>query len=184
MTAGDRLTGDRLTGDRLTSDFALRRVVASDLDDLLDLNQRSTPHVGEVDRARLESIVDEATLALVARSDDTLAGFVLVLGPGAQYDSPNYRWFAARHDDFRYVDRIAVDDRWRRAGLGRQLYRAVFDHAEEAGSPVVTCEVNLEPPNPVSQRFHASLGFVEVGRQENYGGSVVVQMLERPVGAA
>ena len=148
---------------------------------MLDLNQRSTPHVGEVDAARLRTIVEEATLALVARDGRQLAGFVLVLGPGAAYDSPNYRWFAQRYDDFRYVDRIAVEPDRHRDGLGSRLYRAVFDHARDSGSPVVTCEVNLEPPNPVSQQFHASLGFREVGRQENYGGEVVVQLLARPI---
>ncbi len=148
---------------------------------MLDLNQRSTPHVGALDAARLRSIVDEATLALVARDGERLAGFVLVLGPGAAYDSPNYTWFAQRYGDFRYVDRIAVEPDRHRDGLGSRLYRAVFDHARAAGSPVVTCEVNVEPPNPVSQQFHASLGFREVGRQENYGGSVVVQLLERPI---
>ena len=148
---------------------------------MLDLNQRSTPHVGEVDAARLRTIVEEATLALVARDGGQLAGFVLVLGPGAAYDSPNYRWFAQRYDDFRYVDRIAVEPDRHRDGLGSRLYRAVFDHARDSGSPVVTCEVNLEPPNPVSQQFHASLGFREVGRQENYGGEVVVQLLARPI---
>jgi predicted GNAT superfamily acetyltransferase len=148
---------------------------------VLDLNQRCTPHVGEVDAARLEAIVREATLALVARDDAGLAGFVLVLGPGAAYDSPNYTWFAQRYDDFRYVDRIAVEPDRHRDGLGTGLYRAVFDHAADGGAPVVTCEVNLEPPNPVSQQFHAALGFREVGRQENYGGSVVVQLLERAI---
>lgn len=149
---------------------------------MLALNQASTPHVGAVDRARLAAIVDESTLAVVARDDDGLAGFVLVLGPGASYDSPNYRWFAGRYDDFRYVDRIAVDPRMQRSGLGARLYDAVFDHARSAGSPVVTCEVNVEPPNPVSQRFHAALGFVEVGRQQYDGGASAVQMLARPLG--
>lgn len=167
-----------------TIDATLAALAAADLDEVLDLNERSTPHVGPVDRDRLASIVEECTLALVARDAGGLAGFVLVLGPGAAYDSPNYRWFAERYDDFRYVDRIAVDPGRHRGGLGRRLYGEVFDHARREGSPVVTCEVNLEPPNPVSQRFHASLGFVEVGRQRTYGDTVAVQLLERPVAAS
>ncbi|HLU41752.1 MAG TPA: GNAT family N-acetyltransferase [Microthrixaceae bacterium] len=156
-------------------------MTAGDLDEVLDLNERCTPHVGPVDRDRLAAIVGESSLALVARDAAGLAGFVIVLGPGAGYDSPNYRWFAERYEDFRYVDRIAVDPARHRGGLGRRLYQEVFDHARAEGSPVVTCEVNLEPPNPVSQRFHASLGFTEVGRQDTYGGTVVVQLLERRV---
>ncbi|MHB1138301.1 MAG: GNAT family N-acetyltransferase [Microthrixaceae bacterium] len=156
----------------------LRPLAPGDLDDVLELNQRSTPEVGEVDRARLASIVASASLSLVARDGHGgLAGFVIVLGPGAAYDSPNYLHFAATYPDFRYVDRIAIDPRAQGVGLGRRLYRAVVEHARAAGSPVVLAEVNLEPPNPVSLAFHAALGFTEVGTQSNYGGTTVVQFL-------
>lgn len=154
-----------------------------DLDDVLELNQRCTPHVGTLDRARLDRIVEQCRLALRSRDGSgALAGFVLVLGEGADYDSPNYRWFAERHDAFRYVDRVAVDGAVRRSGLGRALYRAVFEHARAAGVALVTAEVNVEPPNPTSMRFHESFGFAEVGRQDTYDGTVRVALLEAPVG--
>lgn len=159
----------------------IRTLVAGDLDEVLALNQANVPHVGELDRERLESIVHECSLALVARdAQDRLGGVVLVLAPGAAYDSPNYRWFADRYTDFRYVDRIAVDATQHRSGVGRRLYGAVFDHARDAGAPIVTAEVNLEPPNPVSMAFHASLGFAEVGQQSTYGGSVTVSLQVAP----
>ena len=156
----------------------LRPIGPDDVDDVLDLNQRSTPEVGEVDRARLQAILDEASLALLARdTDGRLAGFVVVLAPGAAYDSPNYLHFAATYPDFRYVDRIAIDPRAQGRGLGRRCYEAVVGHARDAGSPRVVAEVNLEPPNPGSLAFHAALGFTKVGTQSNYGGSTVVQFL-------
>jgi predicted GNAT superfamily acetyltransferase len=157
-------------------------LLATDLDQLLALNQAHVPNVGALDLARLRSIVEQSSLALVVRHDDgSLAGSVLVLAPGADYDSPNYRWFCERYDDFRYVDRIMVDTSAHRGGVGRALYRAVFDHARAAGSPFVTAEVNLEPPNPVSLTFHAALGFSEVGRQDTYGGQVRVSLMAAPV---
>lgn len=160
----------------------LQPVRTVDLDEVLELNRASTPHVGQLDRARLTSIIDECSFALVARDDSgRLGGFVLVLAPGAEYDSPNYRWFADRYDDFRYVDRIAVDPGLHRSGLGRRLYGAVFDHARADGAPIVTAEVNVDPPNPVSMAFHTSWGFTEVGRQSTYGGSVTVSLLVAPV---
>jgi predicted GNAT superfamily acetyltransferase len=161
---------------------SIRALAPADLEDVLALNQANVPHVGALDRERLESIVRECSLALVARdAQDQLGGVVLVLAPGAAYDSPNYRWFAERYDGFRYVDRIAVDATQHRSGLGRRLYAAVFDHARDVGAPIVTAEVNLEPPNPVSMAFHASLGFAEVGRQSTYGGSVTVSLQVAPV---
>jgi predicted GNAT superfamily acetyltransferase len=153
-------------------------MVEADLDEVLELNERSVPHVGSVDRERLASIVGECRAALVARDQDgSLAGFVIVLGEGASYDSPNYRAFAGRFDRFLYVDRIAVDPSSHRGGVGRALYEQVFDLARAEGAPRVTCEVNVDPPNPVSMAFHHAAGFVEVGRQVNYGGAVTVALL-------
>lgn len=153
-------------------------MTGADLDEVLELNERSVPHVGSVDRERLGSIVQESRSALVVRDPDgALAGFVIVLAEGADYDSPNYLAFADRYDRFLYVDRIAVDPSTHRGGIGRALYDRVFDLAREEGAPRVTCEVNVDPPNPVSMAFHASMGFVEVGRQVNYGGAVTVALL-------
>lgn len=58
----------------------------------------------------------------------------------------------------------------------------MFDHARAVAAPVVTAEVNVDPPNPVSSAFHESMGFAEVGRQETYGGSVTVALMAAPVG--
>jgi predicted GNAT superfamily acetyltransferase len=162
---------------------------AADLDEVLELNQHWVPHVSSVTRDELVAIVGQCSVALVARSEDAaLAGFVLVLPPGAEYASPNYAFFTARLADgapdvgeFRYVDRIAVSPDAQGSGVGRRLYEAVIDHARAVGASEVTCEVNLVPPNPDSQAFHASMGFVEVGRQWNYGGTTQVQLLARPV---
>ena len=157
----------------------LRSLDDADLDEVLALNQHWVPHVGSLGMDRLRGIRAEAELALVATTAaGSLGGFVLVLGPGAAYDSPNYRWFAERHGRFTYVDRIAVDSATMGSGVGRRLYEAVADHARAQGSSVVCAEVNTEPPNPDSQAFHARMGFVEVGRQWTYGHTVEVQMLE------
>jgi predicted GNAT superfamily acetyltransferase len=45
----------------------------------------------------------------------------------------------------------------------------------------VTCEVNLDPPNPRSLAFHERLGFREVGRQATKGGAFTVVLLAAAV---
>ena len=157
-------------------------IASAHLGAVLALNQRCVPHVGTLDEAGLSRLVAVAEQAVWVPGDDgVVAGFVVVLGPGLDYASPNYRWFAARHERFTYVDRIAVDPDRHRGGLGRGLYGLVAAHARAVGSPVVCCEVNLDPPNPGSQAFHGSFGFVEVGRQWTYGDTVEVQLLERAI---
>ena len=108
-------------------------------------------------------------------------GFVIVMGPGADYRSPNYRFFSERHELFTYVDRIAVAPAAQGRGVGRLLYDLVVGHAARQGSPFVCAEVNLEPPNPDSLAFHHSMGFVDAGTQWTYDDTVQVQLLERPV---
>lgn len=162
------------------------------IDAVFELNQHWVPHVGSVTRDQIVAVVEQADLALVVerRTGDgspLLDGFVVVMAPGAAYASPNYRFFEDRlaagtaPGPFRYVDRIAVSPGAQGAGVGRLLYEATFELAAQVGAAEVTCEVNLEPPNPDSQAFHARMGFVEVGRQWNYGDTVQVQLLARPV---
>ncbi len=47
----------------------------------------------------------------------------------------------------------------------------------------LTCEVNLEPPNPASLEFHRRIGFSEVGRLNTRDGRTVA-LLSRNVGDA
>lgn len=156
-----------------------------DLDEVLELNEHWVPHVGTLTREALAVLVERSEMAQAlwqGEGDDRLlAGFVVVMGPGADYASPNYRYFSDRHDRFTYVDRIAVSPGTQGAGVGRGLYESVFEHARSAGSPVVCAEVNVEPPNPESLAFHERMGFEGVGTQWTYGDTVRVKMLERRV---
>lgn len=145
-----------------------------ELEIVRNLNNAALPAVNELSDAALASLVREAELALTLRQDGALGGFLIAFAPGSDYASPNYRWFSDRYPDFLYVDRIVVAPQARGQGLGRALYRAVFDQA--AGRPLC-CEVNLRPPNESSLRFHHSLSFREVGRQETEGGEKEVALL-------
>jgi uncharacterized protein len=161
----------------------VRTLLPADLDRILTINEANTPEVGSVDRERMVFIVRESPIGLVAEADGEIVGFCLVLGHSSAYDSVNYRWFTARYDGFMYLDRVAVDAAHRGRGIGRQLYAEV--DRLMAGMPGVrhlALEVNMDPPNEPSLRFHAGLGFVEVGQQDTpYGIRVSMQM--RPVGA-
>jgi predicted GNAT superfamily acetyltransferase len=40
----------------------------------------------------------------------------------------------------------------------------------------VTAEIDIEPPNPVSLKFHERFGFKEVGKQAVAGGKKIVSL--------
>jgi predicted GNAT superfamily acetyltransferase len=46
------------------------------------------------------------------------------------------------------------------------LYRTLIAEASERGYQRLACEVNSDPPNPVSDAFHAGFGFAEIGMAE------------------
>ncbi len=128
---------------------------------VLALNNAHARELSWLDSPALSAIVAQAFYAqLIAPAE----AFLLALDHTASYDSPNYLWLKARHDRFIYIDRIAVADRARGRGHARALYEDLFALARAAGHTVVVCEVNVDPPNPPSDAFHAALGFREIGR--------------------
>ena len=165
----------------LPEGVTLRPLVAADADALAPLNDAAAPAVPITAPADLARLLELAGLALGLERDGRLVGFVIAMHPGAAYASENYRWFEARGTGHVYVDRIVVAESERGRGLGPVLYDAVFGEARRLGHPEVTCEVNLDPPNPGSLAFHSRLGFAQIGTQATKGGSVVVALLAAPV---
>lgn len=149
------------------------------------MNNLAVPAVNELSEQEFAELMAIAHLVetVVDDSDPDIAlGFVVIFTAGSDYASENYRWFEARGGDFLYVDRIVVGQGSRGRGLGQVLYDRVFTEARLAGLADVTCEVNLDPPNPGSLAFHDRLGFAQVGELVTKGGSVTVALLSASVG--
>jgi len=147
-----------------------------DLEALRALNEAAVPAVNSLTAQELASLLAASPLTRLLRKEGRIDGLLLVLTEGLDYGSMNYRWFAARYPSFAYVDRIVVRDRCRGQGLGERLYRHLFASLDR---PCLACEVNLEPPNPGSLRFHERLGFREVGQQATEGGRKRVSLMLR-----
>ena len=161
----------------------IRDTVARDFPAILALNAESVHFTSPMDAARLAHLHAQAAHHRVAEVDGKVLAFLLALREGAPYDSPNYRWFEREFDRFLYIDRIVVGAGARGLGLGIQLYADLFAFAARSGTTHVTCEYDLEPPNPVSEQFHRRHGFREVGRQWLGGGKKQdsLQLREMPV---
>jgi hypothetical protein len=112
----------------------------------------------------------------VVECDGTVEAFVLTIREGKDYDSLNYLWFLINFKKFLYIDRVVVSERMQGKGIGKLLYRSVFEHAKEIGVPYVTAEIDINPPNPRSLKFHEGFGFKEVGRQAVANGKKLVSL--------
>jgi predicted GNAT superfamily acetyltransferase len=153
-------------------------VSVSDLDEVLALNEASVPHVNSLTVRELQWFHERAPYFRHIRHAGRIAGFLIGLGPGLDYRSPNYQYFCARHEVFGYVDRVAVAAEARRMGIASRLYE---DYAAtlRGFAPLLTCEVNLRPPNAGSLAYHERHGFMRVATQETDGGSKEVALMEK-----
>lgn len=97
----------------------------ADVESVLRLNEESVWALSPLDADGLCNHRAAAGWALVCEDDGQVAAFAIAYAPGASYASVNYAWYTARFDDFVYLDRIAVDPRFRRRGIATGLYDTV-----------------------------------------------------------
>ncbi len=157
-------------------EFELSDVTPADLVAVLALNESEVPQLGIVNIEQMRWFSSNATYFRIAKTDGQLAAFLVGLRPGTDYGSLNYRWFCDRYEEFAYVDRVAVATFARRHGLASRLYDD-FAAAIPGSVNVMTCEVNIRPPNDESMRFHTRLGFSEVGTLVTDSGGKEVALL-------
>jgi len=141
----------------------------ADLEAVLALNQAAVPHVGSVDLAAMRRYKSIAAYFKVAWMGRRRAGFLIAMTPLTDYASPNFQWFVRHYRRFFYIDRVVVAPEFHRTGIGRCLYDEVRACAAPYG--LLTCEVNLKPPNEHSMAFHRALGFEPLGTMDSDGGS-------------
>jgi uncharacterized protein len=139
----------------------IRAMQESDFDWVLAISAENEVETSHLDVLSLRSMAADVFVADIVEPE---AGYLLVFDEHAAYKSVNYLWFRERYRRFVYVDRIVISAAARGLGLARAFYQNLFAKARTAGHDLVCCEVNLDPPNPASDAFHARLGFSEVGR--------------------
>lgn len=154
----------------------IRDADESDFGAILALNDVEVQQTSAMDLARLQHLQGLARYHRVAVVDGRIAGFLLAMASGAPYANDNFQWFTGHVGSFMYVDRIVVGAAFAGLGIGSALYRDLFAEARALGLSTVTCEYNIEPPNPASRAFHDKFGFHELGTQWVAGGSKRVSL--------
>ena len=129
--------------------FNIQASTESDLLQILELNKAAIPAVNHLNHREIQNLFSQAEYFHSLWLNKEVIGFLIGLGPGAVYDSPNYRWFELRYDRFLYIDRIVIDPTHQGLGYGRLFYDNLRESVGQE-FPKITCEVNLRPKNESS----------------------------------
>ena len=140
-----------------------------------EINEQGLPGTGKVTVEEVSRLIEISNVSLGVYEQEQLVGFVICLSPNVDYGSLNYAWFNEKFDNFLYVDRIAVSRDHRDKGVGSYIYQKLIEISQQKNVPI-TAEVNLEPPNQGSMRFHHRFNFVEVGIVHHQEKSVTMLM--------
>ncbi|MEM7017019.1 MAG: GNAT family N-acetyltransferase [Pseudomonadota bacterium] len=163
------------------SDYTFRAGNADDEQAIVAINAESVELTAPMDSDRFHELFGMCCQLTVAELNGEVAGFLLGFQDGAAYDSVNYQWFSARFKQFFYVDRIVISSEHRGAGLGQQFYSQLERWATDQGFVWITAEINSDPPNVPSLKFHKRFGFLEIATHRLEGGKAL-SMQAYPLG--
>lgn len=142
------------------------------------INQENIPEVGDVSKIEdFKALVHWSEHIFVHKSEEIIKAFVLSMREGNSYHSENYKYVSKLFPRFLYVDRIAVQEKFRRKGIAEKIYSKVISTGKDNNLDIL-CEVNTRPSNEPSLVFHEKMGFEEVGTNDFEKNSVVY--LRRP----
>lgn len=140
----------------MCSDVTLRRMTLADLEPVVAIEEATFPHPWTRQDYTDELTRNKAARYLVAEvspeagAPGTIAGFA-----GA--------WIIL---DESHITNIAVAERFRRRGIGRQVTLALLQYLSNLGAAYATLEVRES--NLPAQSLYKSLGFIAVGRRKRY----------------
>jgi predicted GNAT superfamily acetyltransferase len=154
----------------------LRKSKFKDLKRILELNEESVHYLSPLTMQKLQLLSSQSEMLNVIEVDGIVEAFVLTVREGQPYDSVNYLWFSEHYDQFLYIDRVVVSVKMQGKALGQMLYQSVFEHANLIGVPYITAEIDINPPNLGSLKFHEKFGFKEVGKQSVADGKKIVSL--------
>lgn len=160
----------------MTQALKLQAATPEHYDSLVALNQKHLPAVSSIDQQWPIKLVDQwKGKILVFTQSSNVAGLIVALDHQSTYPGLYYQHLIQVEDNFAYVDRIVVSQKFQGQGLGRKLYKSLPHYFPELQS--VICEINLRPLNQTSLDFHKRLGFQEIGQMEGNDKLVTLQKI-------
>jgi uncharacterized protein len=151
----------------------LRPAQTDDFERILAINEEGWPGVSPLTPPELAAVSNDSPFFGVAELDRDVVGYVIAYTDANIYDGEEFNWLKRSFAHFLYIDQIAIARPARHAGVGARIYGLLEQYARQQALTSMACEVNLDPPNPVSLAFHTRQRFVEVGTLTTSDGRVV-----------
>ena len=152
--------------------LVIRRILPGEHGSVVRLGTRAFAAFGDYSRALARWLRHPSMWTLVAELEGEFAGFCIVY---VGYDPLEQCWYGE-------LMAIAVEERFRGMGIGRDLVRAAcrLAKAVSSGLPVTELRLTVADTNEVALGLFASEGFVEVGCEEGYydGGQRALRMIK------
>jgi len=127
----------------------------------LELNAEFVHWLAPMDEARLKWVLARADYA---RQINDGVGVLIAYPHNIDYpEHKNINWIRDHLDRFYYIDRIIIAADAQGQGFGGKLYDDVESHARSQGFKWIACEVNTQPNNPASHKFHLNRDYEPMG---------------------
>lgn len=144
----------------------VRALSEHDIPAILAINLAGYPHISLLSFDEIAELKSQGFRCWVCENiESVIIGYIFACQYPEDPALPEYKGeaYLALQDSiqapFYYIDQVAVATTHRRQGIASILYRQVDQWAADNAFEVLTCEVNVQPPNPDSMAFHQSLGF-------------------------
>lgn len=161
--------------------WSLRPLVATDRPAVLRLNAANAPAVYPLDDGGFRWLLGFSGDHFVAvNPDGEVLGYLLSFPSASGYDDTEISQLRTRiPEPFLYICQIVIASGHRRQRIAHALYETLAEVAQARGVRVLCCDVNTEPPNPVSFAFHRRRGFAEIGRGTASNGFRIAFLMRR-----
>ena len=107
----------------------IRKALKKDYSEILKLNRNDVEMLSPLDYNLLGKMDELSEIFQVIEEDNRVIAFILAFKDGCDYWSDNYGWFLDNYTNFIYIDRIVIDESYRKRGLAQELYENLFTYA-------------------------------------------------------
>ena len=147
------------------SKIVIRDIKDNELNDIYIINQANVPNLGTLTFEQLLLLKELSSYFKVAIVEGEIAGFVIALKENKAYNSENYKYFTQNYQEFIYIDRIAILKKFQKQSIGKLLYKDI-EQKFKNNSKFMLAEVNTNPKNEQSIKFHQKCGFKIIFEKE------------------